>query len=188
MQVGFYFDQTRCTGCGACQVACKDWHDVPAGPEKWMRVLYTEKGKFPVVFVSHLAAPCYQCAEPVCALACPVKAIRKREEDGIVVVDREVCLGTKECDVKCRRACPYDAPQFGPEPGAKMGKCDFCLERWLEGTLPVCVEACPTRALDGGDLREIEARYGTGREAVGFVHSERTSPAVVLKTKIYRAP
>ena len=47
MQVGFYFDQTRCTGCGACQVACKDWNDIPAGPVKWMRVLYTEKGEYP---------------------------------------------------------------------------------------------------------------------------------------------
>ena len=44
MHIGFYFDQTRCTGCSACRVACKDWNDIPAGPENWMRVLYTEKG------------------------------------------------------------------------------------------------------------------------------------------------
>ena len=47
MQIGFYFDQTRCTGCSACRVACKDWHDIPAGPENWMRIHYTEKGTFP---------------------------------------------------------------------------------------------------------------------------------------------
>ena len=46
MQIGFYFDQTRCTGCSACRVACKDWNDMPAGPENWMRVLYTERENF----------------------------------------------------------------------------------------------------------------------------------------------
>ncbi len=130
MQIGFYFDQTRCDGCGACQVACKDWHDLPAGPENWLRVLYSEKGKFPDVFVSYMVAPCYHCLDPVCIPACPVRAISKRDEDGIVVVDAEVCLGNEECDVKCLKACPYDTPQFGPEPGAKMRKCNFCMDRW----------------------------------------------------------
>ena len=60
MQIGFYFDQTRCTGCSACRVACKDWNDIPAGPENWMRILYTEKGKFPQPFVSYMVAPCWQ--------------------------------------------------------------------------------------------------------------------------------
>ncbi|MHA1468361.1 MAG: hypothetical protein ACTSP6_09845 [Promethearchaeota archaeon] len=46
-QVGFYFDQTRCTNCFACMVACKDWNDIPAGPEKWMEILYMEKGEYP---------------------------------------------------------------------------------------------------------------------------------------------
>ena len=58
MQLGFYFDQSRCTGCYACAIACKDWHDVPAGPARWMRLLYQEEGKFPKVFVSHMATPC----------------------------------------------------------------------------------------------------------------------------------
>jgi len=120
MQIGFYFDQTRCTGCSACRVACKDWNDVPAGPENWMRVLYTEKGKFPRPFVSYMIAPCWHCAEPLCAAACPVDAITKRAEDGIVLVDSEICLGNAECDLKCLKACPYDAPQFGPENNAKM--------------------------------------------------------------------
>lgn len=183
MQVGFYFDQTRCTGCGACQVACKDWYDIPAGPEKWMRVLYTEKGKFPNVFVSYLVAPCYQCLDPVCAAACPVKCITKRKEDGIVLVDSEACLGNIKCNEKCRTACPYDAPQFGPEPGAKMRKCDFCLERWLENKLPVCVESCPTRALDAGTLEELKAKYGDITEAEGFTYSKRTRPAIIFKPK-----
>lgn len=186
MQVGFYFDQTRCTGCGACQVACKDWHDIPPGPEKWTRVLYTEKGKFPNVFVSHLVEPCFHCADPVCAQACPVDAIAKRAEDGIVTVDRGTCLGNEECDVKCLKACPYDAPQFGPEKGAKMRKCNFCADRWVEKKLPVCVESCPVRALDAGSLEDLQSRYGSTQEAEGFAYSKRTRPAVVFRPKKYK--
>jgi NADPH-dependent glutamate synthase beta subunit-like oxidoreductase len=91
MQKGFYFDQARCTGCFACAVACKDWHDTPAGPANWMRIQYSEEGNFPNLFVSHVAAPCYHCAEPVCAFVCPNEALTKRDEDGAVVVDRDKC-------------------------------------------------------------------------------------------------
>ena len=59
MQMGFYFDQTRCIGCYACVVACKDWHDIPAGPASWMRVKTLELGKYPRPFVVHLPSPCY---------------------------------------------------------------------------------------------------------------------------------
>jgi anaerobic dimethyl sulfoxide reductase subunit B (iron-sulfur subunit) len=183
MQVGFYFDQTRCTGCGACQVACKDWNDIPAGPEKWMRMVYTEKGEAANIFVSYLAVPCYQCLEPVCIPACPVAAIAKREKDGIVFVDRAVCLGNTDCDEKCLKACPYDAPQFGPESGDKMAKCDFCAERWEQKKLPVCVESCPTRAFDAGPIEELMSKYGDIKEAEGFKYSKRTKPAVVFKPK-----
>ena len=186
MQIGFYFDQTRCTGCGACRVACKDWHDLPAGPINWMRVLYREEGKFPEVFVSHLVAPCYHCEKPVCAPACPVTAIVKRQTDGIVVVDSQLCLGNVECDVKCLKACPYQVPQFAETAGAKMSKCNFCLDRWIEGRLPVCVDACPTRALDAGPLEEVRARHGDSREADGFAYSDRTRPAIVFRPKLKR--
>jgi anaerobic dimethyl sulfoxide reductase subunit B (iron-sulfur subunit) len=183
MQIGFYFDQTRCTGCGTCRVACKDWHNIPAGSENWIRVLYTEKGKFPDVFVSYTVVPCYHCLDPVCIPSCPAHAISKRDEDGIVVVDSEACLGNEECNVKCLTACPYDVPQFGPEPGAKMCKCDFCLDRQIENKLPICVEACPTRALDAGRFDELKAKYGHIEEAIGSVHSKRTKPAIVSKPK-----
>ncbi len=183
MQIGLYFDQTRCTGCGACQVACKDWHDIPAGSENWMRVLYTEKGKFPEVFVNYLISPCWHCQDPVCVPACPVNAISKRDEDGIVVVDSAACLGNEECDVKCLKACPYDAPQFDETPGAKMRKCNFCLDRWQENKLPVCVESCPTRAIDAGHLDELKAKYGDIQETEDFTYSDRVKPAVIFKPK-----
>lgn len=183
MQIGFYFDQTRCTGCGACQVACKDWHDLPAGSIQWIQMQYTEKGKYPDIFISYLFIPCYHCLDPICMQACPADAISKRSDDGIVIVDSEACLGKKECNIKCLKACPYDVPQFGPEPDAKMSKCDLCLERWLENKLPICVEACPTRALDADPLDQLEAKYGLIEEAAGFVYSKRTKPAVVFKPK-----
>ncbi len=185
MQIGFYFDQTRCTGCSACSVACKDWNDISAGPENWMRVLYTEKGKFPKPFVSYMVALCWHCLDPVCLLSCPSDAITKREEDGIVVVDTDKCLGNKACDIKCQKACPYDAPQFGPEEGSKMRKCNYCLDRFEQGKLPNCIEACPVRAMDAGPLENLEKKYGSTRDAEGFKYSKKTKPAVIIKPKYF---
>jgi anaerobic dimethyl sulfoxide reductase subunit B (iron-sulfur subunit) len=184
MQIGFYFNQTRCTGCGACQVACKDWHDIPAGPEKWISTSCTEKGKFPNVFVSYLISACWHCQDPVCVLACPVNSISKRNEDGIVTVDSSSCIGNTECDSKCLKACPYKAPQFNEKPGAKMRKCDYCLDRKQEGKLPICVEACPTRAIDSGFFDDLKAKYGNIQQAEGFKYSERVKPSVVFKPKL----
>ena len=183
MQIGFYFNQQRCIGCSACVVACKDWHDINAGPEKWMRILYSEKGKFPNVFVSYLIHPCFHCEDPVCIPVCPVHAITKRKEDGIVIVDSEKCIGNEQCDSKCLKACPYNAPQFGPIRGAKMTKCNYCLDRHLEGKLPICVEACRTHALDAGKLEDLKVKYGELQEADNFKYSDRTKPAIVFKTK-----
>ena len=131
MQIGFYFDQTRCTGCSTCRVACKDWNDIPAGPENWMNVQYLEKGKCPNVAVSYLIATCWHCVDPVCIPACPERAIRQREWVGIVHVDKAACIGNENCDAKCLKACPYNAPQFGPEKGARMVVFFISLSAWL---------------------------------------------------------
>ena len=104
-----------------------------------------------------------------------------------MLVDSDACLGKAECDVKCLKACPYDAPQFGAEDGAKMRKCNYCLSRHLEGKLPDCVEACPVRALDAGPLTELEKKYGTNKEAGDFKYSKRTKPAVVIRAKVVPA-
>ena len=182
MQVGFYFDQTRCIGCFTCVVACKDWNDVSAGPASWKRLMTVEKGQYPDLFVAFLSTACYHCLEPVCVSACPVNAITKRDLDGIVVVDSEACLGKDNCDM-CLQACPYDAPQFGAEENAKMQKCHFCLDRLEENKKPACVDACPTLALDAGPIEELRAKYGDIREAEGFVCSEELSPSIVFKPK-----
>lgn len=184
MQMGFYFDQTRCTGCFACVVACKDWHDVPAGPASWRRVMTIEKGEYPDLFVAFLSTACYHCVEPGCISACPADAISKRELDG-VVVDREACLGKDNCSL-CLEECPYDAPQFGVEENAKMQKCDFCLDRLAQNKKPACVDACPMRALDAGPIEELRVKYGDTREAEGFVYSENLIPSTVFKPKKVR--
>ena len=183
MQMGFYFDQTRCTGCYTCVVACKDWHDIPAGPASWRRVATFEEGEYPDLFVAFLVTSCYHCADPACIAACPVDAISKRAEDGVVLVDRDKCLGNDNCDM-CLQACPYHSPQFGAEKNAKMQMCDFCSDRLAEGKKPICVAACPMRALDAGPIDELAAKYGSDKEAFGFVYSDRLNPSVVFKPKV----
>lgn len=183
MQLGFYFDQTRCVGCFTCAVACKDWHDIPAGIANWMGMTCIEEGSFPNLFVAYLIRSCYHCEEPPCVNVCPAQAITKREEDGIVVVDREACLGESACGGMCREACPYKAPQYRDDADAKMEKCDLCLERWQQGKMPICVEACPMRALDAGPLDELRAKYGDNRDAAGFDYIPESGPSIVMKGK-----
>ena len=182
MQMGFYFDQCRCTGCYTCIVACKDWHDIPAGPASWRRVLSIEKGKFPNPFVAFLPTACYHCVQPLCVSVCPVGAISKREEDGVVVVAGDLCLGEDSCEL-CREACPYNAPQFGAEENAKMQMCNFCLDRLADDKKPICVAACPMKALDAGPIDKLKAKYGETREATGFVFSTETRPSIIFRPK-----
>ncbi|MBI2868521.1 MAG: 4Fe-4S dicluster domain-containing protein [Chloroflexi bacterium] len=185
MQYGLYFDQTRCTGCYTCTIACKDWHEYDLGldPASWIRVKTIEKGKFPDVFVTFLTEACYHCDKPACVEACPVNAITKREEDGIVVVDRNACIGKEACGGVCQIECPYSAPQFDKTGDFKMQKCDLCAERWDEGKKPICVEGCPMRALDAGPMDELKAKYGDSQEAYDFTYSSEVKPSAVFKPR-----
>ncbi len=75
MRLGFYFDQSRCSGCDTCVVACKDWHDVAAGPASWIKIETIEKGRFPDLSVSFLFTTCFHCADAPCIRVCPVDAM-----------------------------------------------------------------------------------------------------------------
>lgn len=182
VQKGFFFDQTRCSGCHTCVVACKQWHSSDLDAKDWRRVETLERGVFPEVTVSFVSLSCLHCEFPSCLSACPVSAISKGDDDGIVRVDPALCLGESTCGA-CRVACPYELPAFGGDSEAKMEKCDLCSDRLLEGKRPICVEACPMRALDAGAMDVLRERHGNGSSAQGFHYSEEARPSVIFKSK-----
>lgn len=179
-QHGFFFDQSRCTGCQTCSVACKSFHALPPGPLKYLRIYQYEKGCFPDVRLHTHWVPCYHCEKPVCADACPAEAIYKEPEYGAVLIESQKCDGCR----LCYEACPYGAPVFENdemEPIAQ--KCTLCVDRLLRGEKPVCVIACPLRALDFGPLDELMQLYGKKRDLEDLPNSETTRPSVVFKAR-----
>jgi len=177
-QHGFFFDQSRCTGCHTCAVACKQWHGLPPGPLKFLRIYQHESGGFPSVRLHYYWMPCYHCEDPPCLDACPTGAIRKEAEYGTVLIDTEQCSGCRAC----YEVCPYGAPVFSSDdPGTKAQKCDFCIERLKEGLLPICVLSCPNRALDFSTIAELRCRYGNSCDLPGLPQGSKARPAVVFK-------
>ena len=177
-QHGFFIDQSRCIGCNQCTISCMQWHDIPPGTVKWMRVYQWEKGVFPNVRLHMMPVLCYHCENPVCIKACPNGAIYKEEKYGAVLVDPEKCTGTR----KCWKACPYGAPQFqGDEPSTKMSKCNMCIERLEQELTPICVLSCSMRALEFGPIDELEKKYGHLKRLEDMPKDSITKPAVVFK-------
>ncbi|NQV55954.1 MAG: 4Fe-4S dicluster domain-containing protein [Rhodospirillales bacterium] len=151
IQYAMLIDTRRCSGCQACSVACKAEFDVPLGATRsWVE--YVEKGIFPNATRSFLPRLCNHCSEPLCVSVCPTGATYKREEDGIVVVDADVCIGCKYC----LQACPYDARFINAKTGT-ADKCDFCLHRVKEGVVPACVNTCEGKARIFGDINDPES-------------------------------
>jgi anaerobic dimethyl sulfoxide reductase subunit B (iron-sulfur subunit) len=176
---GFFFDQSRCIGCNACVISCKQWHNIPPGPVKWMRVYQWEKGAFPDLRLHLLAIPCYHCENPVCIKACPHRAIIKEKKYGAVLVDDKKCRGSR----KCWNACPYGAPQYeGDGPGYTMSKCTMCFDRLEEGLKPICVLSCSMRALEFGPLVELRGKYGQLRQLQDMPDGSVTRPAVIFRS------
>ena len=149
MTYTFSFDARACSGCKACQEACKDRNDLPVGV-LWRRVIEVTGGEWQrcgdswenSVFAYSLSLACSHCAYPKCAGVCPVDAFSVRP-DGIVLLDSSRCMG---CGY-CAWACPYGAPQFDPSQRV-MTKCNFCFDALEMGQKPACVAACPLRVLD----------------------------------------
>lgn len=174
MRYAFYFDQSKCIGCNACTVSCKDYNQVNPGPVRW-RTQRTHETDGENTFYQFSMA-CNHCLAPACRDACPFGAIVK-SADGIVVVDRVKCQGAEsECQGACKTACPFDAPKFADdkqEPSMDgewttphpMQKCTFCWERLAKGQKSVCADACPVHALDCGDYSALQEKYP---EAVGI--------------------
>lgn len=177
-QHGFFVDLSRCIGCNACVIACKQWHAISPGSIKWMRVYQWEKGVFPNTRIHILPIMCYHCGNPVCIKACPEGAIHKENKYGAVLVDSSKCQGTK----KCWKACPYGAPQFeGDHRGAGMSKCNMCIDRLESGLKPICVLSCSMRALEFGPMDELKKKYGSLRCVESMPKDTITQPSVVFK-------
>jgi Fe-S-cluster-containing dehydrogenase component/formate-dependent nitrite reductase membrane component NrfD len=170
-------DQTRCIGCHACTTACKSENEVPLGVTRTY-VKSVDVGSFPHVRRAFQVTRCNQCGDPPCVAICPTGAIHRRA-DGIVDVDKALCIGCKAC----MAACPYDAVFVNPLDHAAE-KCNFCAHRLEVGLEPACVVVCPTRAILVGDLNDPDAAVSrlVHREPVSVRRPEKgTRPAVFYR-------
>lgn len=154
MSLGFYVDLQRCIGCRTCQVACKDRRDLQSAGPRPRRVDSFECGTYPDVSLFHLALSCNHCDEPACVAGCPTAALHKAD-DGTVQYDADRCVVCRNC----MTVCPYGAPQHD-EDANLIAKCDACKALRDAGRNPVCVDACPMRALEFGELDELRAAHG----------------------------
>jgi len=165
-------DVEKCIGCGNCVRACKAENNVPLEPyyfRTWVEryVVDPEDIEHPIVdspngaydgfpeltlsnpnvktfFVPKL---CNHCANSPCVQVCPVGATFD-SPDGVVLVDKERCLGCRYCV----QACPYGCRYIDPRTNT-VDKCTLCYHRITKGLLPACVEVCPTAARQLGDLK-----------------------------------
>lgn len=178
MALGFYLDERRCTGCKACMIACKDVNELPVGTA-FRRVFDFETGKYPDAMSYHYSMACNHCESPACIAACPTGAMQMAD-DGTIVHDDEVCIGCKSCVENC----PYEVPQYR-EDLAIVQKCDACAARRAAGKNPSCVDACPMRALEFGDVDELAAAHGEGlvQELPFLPGADQTSPRTLINPK-----
>ena len=139
-------DQERCVGCQSCTVACKSEWEVPNGGARTKVRQTATTGQFPKLITSYHVSQCNHCERPTCVPACPTGATYQ-EPNGIVRVQRDLCIGCGACVA----ACPYGARYINPQIG-KVDKCDFCASRLEKGLDPACVATCPGRAKVFGDL------------------------------------
>ena len=163
-RVAMLIDVTKCMGCRACQVACKQWNQLPAQKTKntgtyqnpprltaqtWTLVNFIEPD---VTREEYEKSPewlfrkqqCLHCGEAACVQSCPTGALR-RDEHGIVYVNQDICVGCKYCV----EVCPFGTPHPDHETGTAR-KCWMCRDRVADGLKPACATACPTGAIEFG--------------------------------------
>ncbi|MCL2529822.1 MAG: 4Fe-4S dicluster domain-containing protein [Coriobacteriia bacterium] len=162
-QLGFFFDNSRCTGCKTCEMSCKDYKDLSESI-LFRKVYDFEGGSWTAddagglsttTFVYHVSAACNHCVSPACQAHCPADAIIKDEDNGLVHIDEEACISCGDCV----EACPFDVPRMDPITDLAV-KCDGCIARIQDGKKPICVQACPLRALEMDDIEALRAEHG----------------------------
>ncbi len=199
-RMSMLIDLTRCIGCDACTLACKQENGTPMDTF-FARVLNVEVGTYPNVKRVYIPVLCNHCDDAPCLKACPNKAIVRRQ-DGIVLIDQDRCRGTGACVSSCPYGNiilsqsdswylnadePYEQTFVKPRLAPNVArKCTYCAHRVDEGLKPACVVACPTTARIFGDLDDPESEVSTyieeqkeltGREAFHLLPQAGTKPA-----------
>jgi formate dehydrogenase beta subunit len=158
-------DTSKCTGCRGCQVACKQWNQLPARQttndgsyqnppdlqaNTWTLVRFREvseqDGRLKWTFRKD---GCLHCTDATCVEVCPANA-RFRLDNGAVGTDNEKCVGCQACVA----ACPFEKSRYS-EASNKAYKCNLCADRVQDGLPPACVKACPTGALKFGEKGDM---------------------------------
>lgn len=172
MKLGLVIDLDTCVGCHGCATACKQWNgsgtigpltDLQAYDENpdgaWLNRIRTYEVESPEDSRTvHFPMSCLHCEKADCVTVCPTGASYKREEDGIVLVDQDKCMG---CNL-CAWACPYGARELDQQQGV-MKKCTLCIDRIYDQALPeeerqpACVLTCPTKSRKFGDFDDPES-------------------------------
>jgi formate dehydrogenase iron-sulfur subunit len=173
----FLTDASLCIGCKACEVACKEWNELPddgfswsghsydntraLGASTWRHVLFLEQKQSMGSQLAGITEPfrwqflsdvCKHCANAGCLEACPTGSI-VRTEVGSVFVQPDICNGCGYCVV----SCPFGVIEKRPEDGRAF-KCTFCYDRQKAGLVPACAKACPTQSIQFGDLEVLRQR------------------------------
>ena len=165
-QYGFLVRTDDCIDCKKCVEACRAHNGTPdfIEPRRKVVAFVSDYGK-----TAHASLSCMHCESPSCMQVCPARAISKRT-DGIVVVDKDRCIGCKYCF----QACPFGVPHYGAE---GMDKCDCCLEAGIEpGKEPYCAQACMFGGLEFGRLEDLAAMtHGTAHQV-----EAATKPALLM--------
>ncbi|GAA4895026.1 4Fe-4S dicluster domain-containing protein [Ferrimonas pelagia] len=174
------FDQTKCIGCEACSQACREANNVPAQVSRLNIVREGPYGEGNDKHYRFDRQSCVHCETAPCIAVCPTGACF-RDEDGVVDVTANRCVGCQYCIA----ACPYRVRYVDPETKA-VDKCDLCRKtRLKEGKLPACVEACPTQAVVFGDLNDPKSDVA---KLLRAKQTYRDKVSLGTKPKLYKVP
>jgi formate dehydrogenase beta subunit len=163
--VGMLYDTTRCIGCKACVVACREANDLPPESGPWPEGIYDapvdlSSGTKNIIKLyqegdreSYVKNQCMHCLDPACVAACMLGALRK-DEKGIVYWTGDRCVGCRYCQM----ACPFNIPKFEwASLNPRIVKCELCRHLLARGGIPACVRVCPREAVIFGRRADLLA-------------------------------